>query len=147
MAHTDTTAEATAKSHMPPTHTGANRLAAGSAESMAKARAASAAAKAARKVSTLRKDFLDAPHWDDLARIYGVRLPPWGMPITVSAMRRWLRKVGLTSEWYREWSGEPKMDAFANRNPTWPLRAWAGLMLEERESADYKAQRASCSTT
>jgi len=110
-------------------------------EQRAKSAATRAANAAARAASPLRRDFLDDQFWQDLASRYNVRLPAWGVPITSGAIERWLRKLGLTIEWYRdEWSGERNLSDFAKRNPRWPLRAWVGLMLEEREHDDAHRQ-------
>ncbi len=84
----------------------------------------------------LRRDFLDAPHWTELARRYGVRLPQWWVPCTPTHMRRWLRRLGFSLAWYRDWSGDRDVTLFAERNPDWPLRAFVGLLLEELEHGD-----------
>ena len=102
----------------------------------AKARATKAANHAARQASTLRRDFLDADHWEELARARGLRLPPWGAPCTLSAMRTWLHKAGLSQSKYEAHQG--KLAAFTERNRTWPLRAWAGLVLEYQEVKDER---------
>lgn len=90
-----------------------------------------AAAKVARDASTLRRDYLDEPHWLELASTRGLRLPPYGMAMSVSGMRRWLHKLGHSDAWHKNWSGLAKVADFIALNPRWPLRAWAGLMLEE----------------
>ncbi len=95
-----------------------------------KARAARAANAAARKASTLRNDFMDANHWEDLARARGLRLPPWGQPCTVSRMRTWLHRVGISQgDW--EANNGCKLAQFPVLNPDWPMRAFAGLTLEK----------------
>jgi hypothetical protein len=96
---------------------------------LASARIARAAKNAARKASTLRKDFLDQDHWEDLAREKGLRLPQWGDAPTVSNMRTWLHKVGMSQA---EWETENgcRLAQFPVNNPDWPLRAFAGLTLE-----------------
>lgn len=94
-----------------------------------KAQAAKAANYAARQASTLRNDFLDATHWEGLAREKGIRLPPWGKAPTVSNMRTWLHKVGISqAEWERD--NGCKLARWISNNPAWPLRAFAGLTLE-----------------
>ncbi|MDO8669958.1 MAG: hypothetical protein Q7O66_00825 [Dehalococcoidia bacterium] len=72
---------------------------------LAKAAATKAANSAARQVSSLRKDFLDADHWLTLASERGLTLPPWGKPATVSNMRTWLNKVHWTQAQCEEWAG------------------------------------------
>lgn len=94
-----------------------------------RAQAARAAKNAARKASKLRRDFLDKELWDNLARDRGLRLPPWGEPPTVSNMRTWLHKVGLSQlDWEKE--NGCKLVQFPIMNPQWPLRSFAGLTLE-----------------
>ena len=101
--------------------------------------AKAAATRAARLSSGLRSDFLDAPHWAELGSAYGRRLPSWGTPCTTGSMTKWLKRAGLSVAWYREWSGYQSLQQWIDANPLWPLRAWAGICLEERESADYHA--------
>lgn len=100
---------------------------------VAQARVAQTAKQAARKASKLRRDFLDADLWADLARARGLRLPPWGEPATVSNMRTWLNKVGGSQGQYERWAG-CKLAAFIAQNPTWPARALAGVILEEEQT-------------
>lgn len=109
-------------------HAGGAALA--SPEQRARARAARAAAAVARAASPLRRDFLDAGLWESLARERGLRLPPWGTPPTPGGMRSWLRKCGVEVIDYLARAGERNLKTFGERNRGWPLRAWAGLVLE-----------------
>lgn len=88
--------------------------------------------QAARKASTLRRDFLDASLWEDLARERGLRLPPWGEPATMSNMRTWIHKIGWSQAECEDWAG-CKLGELIERNSTWPLRALAGVLLEQTE--------------
>lgn len=90
-----------------------------------KARAARAA-NVAHAAKHLRRDFMDAPEWDRLAGVYGVQLPQWAARCTPRVMGNWVVKVGLSRNDYGD------MADWARLNPAWPLRAWVGLMLEER---------------
>lgn len=101
-----------------------------------KAKVARKANAEARRNSTLRNDFLDAVWWEELAREKGVRLPPWGMPCTVSRMTTWLHKIGVSVTAYQREYG--KLAEFISLNPQWPMRSWAGLTLEWRETPDYE---------
>jgi hypothetical protein len=104
--------------------------------------AARAAKQAARRASPLRRHFIDEKTWRTLARARGIRLPLWGKPVTPNAMRRWLKKLGISVKDYLDWQGDGPLDPatnknrratlkdFAERNPDWPLRAWVGLLLE-----------------
>ena len=104
----------------------------------ARAREARAANAKARAASPLRRDFHsdDTHEWERLARRYGVRLPPWGESPRRATMGRFLKKVGLTWQDHREWSGWSMPETWIEHNPGWPLRAWAGLMLEYRARRD-----------
>jgi hypothetical protein len=95
-----------------------------------KAATARAANAARRKASRLRRDFLDEPTWRKLASERGVRLPPWGEPVTPGAMRRWLKKLSWTVSRYLASTAEITLSDFRSGNPDWPLRAWVGLVLE-----------------
>jgi hypothetical protein len=99
------------------------------------ARAKAAAARKARKANPPRRDFLDAEHWAELAREQGVRLPQWATRCTTGGMTRWLRKLGRSVEWYRADSGFRTLQEWIDANPTWPLRAFVGLVLEEADDA------------
>ena len=84
----------------------------------------------------LRNDFLDADHWAELAKALGLRLPLWRQPPTRGQMSKWLRKLGVSLTQYQEWSGDQTLEEFAKRNPSWPLRAWVGMLLEQDAPAD-----------
>jgi hypothetical protein len=45
-------------------------------------------------------------------------------------MEPWLRKLSITRAEYLAWSGLSSLREFVTHNPTWPLRAWVGLVLE-----------------
>lgn len=113
----------------------------------ARARAAEARKDrvAARKSSSLRRDFLDALRWEDMARARGLRLPPWGEPATPAGMEKWLRKLGMPVSAYLSWTGEATLRDFAGNNPDWPLRAWAGLVLERCHNGK-KSRKISCTS-
>lgn len=96
----------------------------------ANAAAAKAAKVAARRASALRRNFADAHEWERLARERGVRMPPWGEPLTTTLMRAWFTRLGTSGTAYLAWSGEKTLDDFHRRNPDWPARAWVGLLLE-----------------
>lgn len=78
-----------------------------------------------------RRDWLDAPAWDQLAKEHGFRLPAWWVAPTPQALRRW---------WKRTQKGRVETPfAFAygcspsrliELNPAMPLRAFVGQMLE-----------------
>lgn len=82
-----------------------------------------------------RGDFLDADIWTDMARSRGLRMPAWNLPPTPRLMRRWLKRLSLSWEDYKALSGDKRMTDFAQRNPTWPMCSWIGLLLEWAEQA------------
>lgn len=85
---------------------------------------------AARASSTLRRDFRDMGQWESMAKAKGVKLPPFGDSPTPTIMRSFLRKLRINVTDYLDWAGETKLVDFALANPTWPARAWAGIVLE-----------------
>jgi hypothetical protein len=97
-----------------------------------KANAARVASQAARRASTLRRDFDMEPTWNKLASARGIRrLPLWGIPPTPTGIRRWLMRLGVTVDQFLDWAGAVTLSDFAEWNPDWPLRALVGLLLED----------------
>lgn len=81
--------------------------------------------------ATYRTIFSDDDHWIELAKAYGQKLPKWYLPPEPRRMRSWLRKLGLKEKAYKEACGEGwELEDFALLNPDWPLRAFAGILLE-----------------
>lgn len=114
-----------------------------------------AAALAARKLavakSPYRRNWLDSTLWDELAKKHRVRLPQWHRPPTARKLKQAhesLEKVRL--------AGIPEADPtpfetvygcsparLIKLNPTMPLRAFIGGMLERlRTDADVEERRA-----
>lgn len=81
--------------------------------------------------ATLRTNYLDDGYWLELASARGVRLPYTTTPCTTGGMEKWLRRVGLSVEWYRDWTGYDKLTEWIVRNPGFSLRAFVGQALEE----------------
>ncbi len=75
---------------------------------------------------TLRQDFLDLPHWREMASVLKVRLPPLKEPCTLKRMRAYVRRVGIDHKALAE------LESFMQLNKDWPLYAFVGLLLEER---------------
>ena len=73
----------------------------------------------------------DAANWADLASARGLRLPQHETPCTTGRMERWLRKLGLSHEWFTEWIGYRRLGDWIAATPGWNLRAFLGLLLEE----------------
>lgn len=94
----------------------------------------------AQRAASLRSDFPsdDEAEWQRLADEAGVTLPPYGTPLTTAHMERWLARLGIGLAAYLRWNGaglngkaeSARLGDFGKRNPTWPLKAWVGLVLE-----------------
>lgn len=114
---------------------------------------AKANATRAAKASALRSDFPteDEAEWVELAKAASVKLPPYGVPCTTGRMAKWLARLDIPLAAYLLWNGagmdgnltSAKLSDFIKRNPAWPLKAWLGLCLENRElMLDLYAQEA-----
>ncbi len=75
--------------------------------------------------------FADDQAWQELAKRRGLRLPQHGTPLTTGHMERWLRKLGFTGLKWAEFSGNQSLRSFITANPSWNLRAFVGMMLEQ----------------
>ncbi len=75
--------------------------------------------------------FADDAHWQELAKRQGLRLPQHGTPLSPGGMERWLRKLGFTGSKYADFSGNQSLRSFITANPSWNLRAFVGMMLEQ----------------
>lgn len=58
----------------------------------------------------------------------------WRMRCTQGQMRRWLKKLNIDIDRYYSWwtdtPSEKNLRSFIKKNPSTPLRAWVGFMLE-----------------
>ena len=105
-----------------------------------KSAAARAVNTAARKSSSLRRDFLDDDLWSDLARKRKLRLPSWGKPATMSNMRTYLHRTGWSQAQFEEWAG-CSLHHFTALNREWPLRAIIGIVLEVQKEQNMDRKR------
>ena len=95
------------------------------AESQRKAQEARAANRAA--MQHYKRDWLDSPRWEELARLRGIRLPTWNRRPTSRALKRWHESLENTP--FQDVYGcSPKR--LIVLNPRQPLRAFVGQMLE-----------------
>ena len=69
--------------------------------------------------------------WLELASARDTRLPHHATACTPGKMRHWLRQLGLSDQWFREWSGYKQLRHWMAANPHCGLREWVGLLLEE----------------
>ena len=79
----------------------------------------------------IKADFNDSDHWIELAKGLHYDLPDWKQPSTVQAMQLWLDRFDLTEAEYEEQTNTT-LEEFIELNPAWPLRAFVGLLLEDR---------------
>jgi len=86
--------------------------------------------------------------WDELAKSFLPKypLPRWDKPCEPKAMRLWADRLDLGEDdldkvpakerkkWltYYEFAQNTTMEEFIELNPGWPLRAFIGLMMEDR---------------
>lgn len=92
---------------------------------------ARAKAQAARKAKVAnnpyRKDWLEAEYWALLASERGIRLPQWHIAPTPRKIKRWHESLDKTP--FQEVYG-CSPSRLIELNPTMPLRAFVGQMLE-----------------
>jgi hypothetical protein len=76
----------------------------------------------------LKSDFKDSDTWDLLAANQThYRLPEWDVPCTIAKMKEWEKRLDISD--YQEVTQTSRKD-WMELNPTWPLRAYVGLLLE-----------------
>ena len=87
---------------------------------------ASRAAKAAA-MQHYKRDWLDSPLWEELARLRGIRLPVWNRIPTSRALKTWHASLDKV-QFEVVYGCSPKR--LISLNPLVPLRAFVGQMLE-----------------
>jgi hypothetical protein len=82
---------------------------------------------------TPRKLYADSQDsvWVTMAAARGVKLPIRSAKCTTAKMRSWWRKLGFSDAWFRDWTGFDAPKYWIEHNPTWNLRSFVGLLLEE----------------
>lgn len=103
------------------------------AEALAKAQQAVRDKAAFNKANEhkYKLEYLDSPRWADLGSKYKVRMPSYNEPCTSKGIRKYLKRVGISNETWKD--HYTSVDYFIDNNPTWVLYAAVGLMLEIRE--------------
>lgn len=109
------------------------------AESRAKALEARRA-KLAEAEAKYRRNWLDSGVWDELAKRKGVRLPLWSKAPTPRLVKRWHETLD-TEPFEAVYGCSPSRLIFLN--PSTPLRAFVGQMLERALS--YATDRSATS--
>lgn len=78
----------------------------------------------------LRLDFADASHWRELAAAAGFSLPAWYVTATGGKVQGFAERLGLTIHDVYAATGCRSFRSFVEMNPTWPLFAHVGVLLE-----------------
>lgn len=89
---------------------------------------AARAAKIAEGKAKYRTNWADSENWDRLARERGIRLPAWWIAPKPRALKTWHRKL-VKAPFSEVWGCSPTR--LIQLNPTMPLRAFVGQMLEQ----------------
>ena len=77
----------------------------------------------------LLSTFKDDHHWQELCEKTRYVLPAWDVPASVLNIRIWLNRLDVKESSYRE-TMQTSVEDLLKLNPTWPLRAFVGLLLE-----------------
>ena len=77
----------------------------------------------------LKADFYDSAEWERLCERTRYVLPDWSVYATKENIRLWLNRLEIKEADYRE-AMQTNIDDMLALNPTWPLRAFVGLLLE-----------------
>ena len=96
-----------------------------------------AKAQAARKAKAIaaqhfKRDWLDSPLWDELAKSKELRLPAWSKAPTARFLKRW--HESLDNEPFEAVYG-CSPSRLITLNPHVPLRAFVGQMLERASAS------------
>ena len=79
----------------------------------------------------LKLDYMDSPHWRELASKYGTRLPSYVYPNTSSKyLKRVLNHLGVDAKEYLEACGVTTFKQLAELNPEYTAMSEVGLLLE-----------------
>lgn len=77
----------------------------------------------------LKSEFTDSDGWESLCERTRYVLPAWDVAPTVENIRVWLNRLEIKEADYRE-AMQTSIADMIELNPTWPLRAFVGLLLE-----------------
>lgn len=80
----------------------------------------------------LKTDYLDMPHWQQLASQYKVRMPMTGVPASAKEIRKALKKCNVSLDTFNEHYTSIKY--FVENNSKWTAQAVTGLVLEIKAS-------------
>ena len=77
----------------------------------------------------LQGEFADDAYWQELCEKTRYVLPAHDVAATVENIRLWLNRLEIKEGDYRE-AMQTSIEDMVKLNPTWPLRAFVGLLLE-----------------
>ena len=77
------------------------------------------------------RDFKDSEAWDLMSERISFVLPDWSVPCSTDQMDLWLDRLDIRVSKYMEMFNTSHED-FIKMNHNWPLRAWIGILLEQR---------------
>jgi hypothetical protein len=80
----------------------------------------------------LKLTWLDSGLWLDLFREAGIRSPVRTLPCTPGDMRKWLRRIDVTAAQVCEYTGVRSLNEYQEKNPSLPLFAFLGIVLEAK---------------
>jgi hypothetical protein len=83
-------------------------------------------------MDSLKLTWLDAGLWLDLFREAGIRSPVRTLPCTPGDMRKWLRKIDVPAAQVCEYTGFRSLTEYQKKNPSLPLFAFLGIILEAK---------------
>lgn len=92
----------------------------------------------------LRDNYADFPVWLELSKKYDCRLPHWYTPASETKyVKRTLKKLNLTNEWWLNETGCSSYKDFIDINPDAPAYLMVGLILEayDKEQYEYEKQQ------
>lgn len=76
-------------------------------------------------------EYMDSNHWQELASKYKLRMPTYNEPASAKGIRKYMRKLGIENETFKE--HYTSVEYFLSNNSKWTLYGVAGLLLEIRE--------------
>lgn len=76
---------------------------------------------------------MDDEHWGKLAKSEGVRLPQHATALTTAGLTQWLKRLHLTTNDFKTWTGGWGFKRFVAENPFLNLRQAVGYLLELKQ--------------
>lgn len=103
------------------------------AENIAKAQQAALDKTAFNKANEhlYKLSYMDSNYWQELGSKYKVRMPTHNEPATAKGIRRFLKKVGISNDTFKE--HYTSVEYFLENNAKWTLFGVTGLLLEMKE--------------